>query len=891
MREAEGVRNAGQVNNGRRQHQAGQHGHPKHHVLPVQAEHAFALGAHVEGVENFGHAQCQEGHGHAVRAVHSLPHAAFHIVPNEVGRQRQRRHHQALVGNVHAHAAGKNAVACLARRAAHHVRLGLFQAQRQRGQGVGDEVHPQKVHRLQNGEAEQRGAEHGHHLAHVGAQQKLDGFADVVVNAAALAHGAHNGGKVIVCQHHVGHVLRHVCAGDAHAHANVCGLDAGRVVHAVARHGRHAAALAPGVYNAHLVLGLHARIHAELAHALFKLFVAQLVQLRAGDGGLFIVQNAKLPGNGNGGVAVVARNHHRADARLAALGNGGLHLGADGVYHARKAQEGKALFQVFGRGVLRGLGPRAHGAGQHAQGLIGHGLVRGQHLAAQRRRQGHGLAALPNVRAAAQHFVRRALGVLHAAIGRFVHSAHHFAHAVKRGLAHAGGFALQRGLFQAQARGPVHQRGLGGLAHGGARVVGPGVAAQAGGARGQRLVAPVLYHRHFVLRQRARFIRAYHLCAAQRLHSRKAADDGVALGHVGDANGKHHRHHRGQPLRNGGHSQADGHHEGGQHHVKVEIARANQAERKHKHADAQHQPGKHAAKLRKLFLQRRLAVLGVFQGGGNFAHLGVHARLRHHGLPAAVHHGRAHIHHVAPVAQRHVFGAGLQGQRAGVLFHRHALARQGGLFHLQAGAFQHAGVGGHGVARLQHHHIAGHQLLAFQRQLFAAAQHLAGGGRHLLQGLYGLFGLAFLIHAQHGVDAHHRQNDDDVCKAFARNDGRHGAYGGRAQQNDNHGVCQLFQQPAPHGRLFALGQLVGPVLRKAAGRLGLAQAPGRAGKRLQGFLLCLRVILQKMPRPFRDAAGRARQNVRHAWAFPRCAGAIHEKRPTHSYELHMSLVL
>ena len=110
------------------------------------------------------------------------------------------------------------------------------------------------------------------------------------------------------------------------------------------------------------------------------------------------------------------------------------------------------------------------------------------------------------MRAAAQHLVRRALCILHPAIGRFVHCAHHFACAVKWGLVHAGGGLLQLGLFKPKACGPVHQRGLGGLTHGGARLVQLCVAAQAGRARGQRLVAPMLHHRHFVLRQRARFI-------------------------------------------------------------------------------------------------------------------------------------------------------------------------------------------------------------------------------------------------------------------------------------------------------------------------------------------------------------------------------------------------
>ena len=61
---------------------------------------------------------------------------------------------------------------------------------------------------------------------------------DVFVNAAALPHGADDGGEVVVGQNEVGGFLGDVGAALAHRAADVGGLERGCVVHAVAGH-RH----------------------------------------------------------------------------------------------------------------------------------------------------------------------------------------------------------------------------------------------------------------------------------------------------------------------------------------------------------------------------------------------------------------------------------------------------------------------------------------------------------------------------------------------------------------------------------------------------------------------------------------------------------------------------
>ena len=763
---------------------------------------------------------------------------------DEVGRHGQQRDHHALVGDVAAHAAGEDSRPGLAGLALHDVALGLLHAEGQGWEAVGDQVDPQQMHRLQDGKAHEGGKEDGEHLAHVGGQQELDGLADVVIDPAALLHGAHDGGKVVVRQHHVRHVLGDVRAGDAHAHADVGALDGGGVVDAVAGHGGDEARLAPGVYDAGLVLGLYARVDADVAEGLLKGLVIHGAQLAAGDGPLALPQDAKLACDGGGGVDVVAGDHHDADTGALALVDGGLDLRAHRVDHAGQADEAEVLLQILRLKVRRRRVIASLRRGQHAQGPGGHLLIRLQHGAAEALRHLGGGAVFQVMRAAGEHLVQAALGILHAAALALLHGRHHLAAAVKWRLADAGELRLQIVLVQAQLFAPGHQGGLGGLAGDGAVLVGLRVAAE-GHGRGQEffVLSEGVHHGHAVLGQGAGLVRADHLGAAQGLHGGEPADDGAAFGHVGDPDGEHDGHHRHQPLRDGGHGQGHGDHEGVEHHLCREFPGPEQAHREDHHADAQHQLRQDMAQLVQLHLQGGLALHGVFQGIGDLAHLGVHAGGGDHHGAAAIDHGGAHVGHVLPVAQRHVLLPPPQGDEVDELAHRDALAGEGRLLDLHGGAVKNAAVGGHRVPRLQNHHVAHDQILTLDRDDVALSQHLAGGGGHLLQGLDGLLGLVLLVHAQHRVDDDHEEDDEHIRKALAAVAGGQGADEGGRQQDQNHGVRHLGKELLDDRFLFGFLELVLPVCGQALFGLRRAQALGTAaglGKdRLDRFTVVL----------------------------------------------------
>ena len=433
--------------------------------------------------------------------------------------------------------------------------------------------------------------------------------------------------------------------------------------------------------------------------------------------------------------------------------------------------------------------------------------------------------------AQADHHVGRALGVLLIlAIQGLDDHGHHLAAGVERGLAHTRVLGGQAG--EPCLAGVVDERALSRLTHGLAQLLVPlGVGAQR--HTGQELLLRrgelVLDDGHLVLGKRAGLVRADGLRAAESLDGRELADNRLALGHFGHAERKHDSHDGNQTLRDGGDGKRDGDHkgieQGGRVGKNVAHAVADDIDAKDNDADDDNHDGEDAAELGKLHLQRRELFLGLGQGAGDLTHLGVHAGADHDGAAAAVYHGGTHVAHVLAVAERHVVGAGGELNHVGMLLDGHGLAGKGGLLDLHRGALEHAAVGRDGVARLEHDHIAGHELGARQVHELAVAQHLGLRRAHLLQGLEGLFALGFLDHAQHRVDDNDEHDDGDIGKVrLALDHARERADNRGRDQHDDHGICHLLKEALPQRRLLGFLKLVRACLGEARRRLVVAQA-------------------------------------------------------------------
>ena len=284
-------------------------------------------------------------------------------------------------------------------------------------------------------------------------------------------------------------------------------------------------------------------------------------------------------------------------------------------------------------------------------------------------------------------------------------------------------FILGRRGVVAQPHG-VHKRRGGGL--------GRGVSDCEGFAQGR--------DRHAVHGQRTRFVRADHRGAAQGFHGRQAADDGVLRDHLLHADGQHDGHNCQQPFGNGCHGQADGRHE----HL-ARVVSVGHARHKDQHAYADAQQRQLFAQVGHAALQRRFHAFLAAQHARDGAQLRVHARGHDDSLAAPVGDQATGKGQVGPVAQRQV---AFSCQGFGMLFHRLAFAGQGALIRTQPCRYREPQVGGHIIARLQQHHVAGNQVRCRHGEEGPFAAHLRVGRGQLLQCLQRFFGPVFLNHAQ-----------------------------------------------------------------------------------------------------------------------------------------------
>ncbi|CCX41854.1 unknown [Clostridium sp. CAG:1024] len=502
---------------------------------------------------------------------------------------------------------------------------------------------------------------------------------------------------------------------------------------------------------------------------------------------------------------MVARDHNGANARLAALVDRRLDLGTNGVDHAAQTDEHELLFKRFGRGI-RGHDLIAAACGaKHTQRLACHGAVCFFDLGFRFRRHRQDGTVFIIGRAARQHDVRRTFGVLHDPFVGFVQRGHHLAHTVERRFAHARGRLLKRGFYKTLRCCKVHERAFCGLADRFAAFIRRSVRAEAHGARKEQSVVRVgLDDRHFVLRKRAGLVRTDDLCAAERFHRCKPANDRIALGHVGHADGEHDRNDRNKSLRDRSDRKADRDHKAVQDTLAGEGAFADKSHGKNHDADDEHEPRQDLRQLRELDLERRLPLLRFRKRACDLAHLGVHARAGDDRLAASVDHGAAHVDHVFAVAERDVLAAELFR----TLVDGDAFARERRFFDLKRGGLDHAAVSRHGVARFEQYNVAQDELFVFDTAHKSVPQHAAGRSRHLLKRFDRLFRLALLVYAEDSVDNDDGKDDDNVRKALSLvYGGNAGDHGGR-NENEGHRILHLLKEPNDQRRFFCFGQLI-----------------------------------------------------------------------------------
>mmetsp|Transcript_48327 Transcript_48327/g.115008 ORF Transcript_48327/g.115008 Transcript_48327/m.115008 type:complete len:397 (+) Transcript_48327:380-1570(+) len=342
---------------------------PRRHL-----EEGLGLRDRVERVEHLNRHQHRESHGPRALVVEHLAaevvgeldvHGSLEVQPQLLQRHHRPRRVPAVPPDIrphrrHTHVGAGEEVAAEHPRvdqllvappggAVHDPGFSGVEGEGGRGEPVRHEVHPQQRHRRQHlREAEDDGEEDADNLSDVARDQVPDKRLGVSVDRAALLNSRDDGGEVVIRQHHLGRPLRDARPAP-HRHPNVRGLERGRVVHPVARHGRGLARPALGhrllqkLHNVLLVDRLGAGKEARAAHRhalLGKRHHRELLPgVRLAGGVLVGAEDADHAADRLGGLGVVPRDDHDADARFPAILDRALHLLAGGVEDPRQPHE------------------------------------------------------------------------------------------------------------------------------------------------------------------------------------------------------------------------------------------------------------------------------------------------------------------------------------------------------------------------------------------------------------------------------------------------------------------------------------------------------------------------------------------------------------------------
>merc|ERR1719190_163150 len=223
---------------------------------------AMALRHGVEGVGHLDGDQHGERHGHGLRRLEDLAGDALELlggaVALHVAGQLPEGHLGAggvdqepvgggsngggadIASNDHVskeQPGGDKGLVSASGHLVHDVQVRGVEGEGGGGQTVSHQVDPQQLHGDQSlGEAEGGGQEDADHLTDVGGDQVADELLHVGVDGAALLHGGHDGGEVVVSQDHLGGGLGHGSSG-AHGDTDLGSLESGSIVDSVSGHG------------------------------------------------------------------------------------------------------------------------------------------------------------------------------------------------------------------------------------------------------------------------------------------------------------------------------------------------------------------------------------------------------------------------------------------------------------------------------------------------------------------------------------------------------------------------------------------------------------------------------------------------------------------------------
>ncbi len=331
-------------------------------MAEAQGPHGGALCSHVVDVNQL--------HGHQggeSQRAHILPfHFPHQVAPGE-GRQHAQREDGPLPQQAELVERPEN-VALLFGGTPHQGRQRRVEAEGEGREAVGHQVDPQQLggqQRLAQAPEQQEAEEHHQHFADVGGEQVVHHLLQIGEDGPPLTDGPHDGGEVVVGEHHGGGLLGDVGAA-AHRHSDIGGTQRRRIVDPVARHRHCGARRLPRLDDLHLVGGIHPGVDADALHAIFEIRNGGAAQLAAGHDLMPFSEQAEVLGDGSRRDLVVTRHHHHPHPSLARFGHGRPGLGTQLVAHAHHPHQHQLRFGLAEIGGRFGENPVGERQGAQA---------------------------------------------------------------------------------------------------------------------------------------------------------------------------------------------------------------------------------------------------------------------------------------------------------------------------------------------------------------------------------------------------------------------------------------------------------------------------------------------------------------------------------------------
>jgi len=193
--------------------------------------------------------------------------------------------------------------------------------------------------------SQENSEEHRDDLGDVRRQQIGQELADIGEDAASFFDCGDDRCEIVVRQHHVRSLLRHVRAGNPHSDSNVGRLERRCVVDPIARHGHDIAAAPQRLNDPELVLRSHPRIDRCRQDQRIQIPVRCRADLTAGRNRK-VRADAQFGGDSARGRRMVASDHDWPNASAMGGGDGQLRFFSRRVHDPDQPKKDQILFKV-----------------------------------------------------------------------------------------------------------------------------------------------------------------------------------------------------------------------------------------------------------------------------------------------------------------------------------------------------------------------------------------------------------------------------------------------------------------------------------------------------------------------------------------------------------------